>query len=89
MKSYKGSKWAIVKEEFWMEGAACEHALCERFHTKNGCPEVRRVEWLIMDIETNERMGDGTAYELRRDAVYALELHFTWLEKTKLLNEGL
>jgi hypothetical protein len=95
MKAYKGSKWAIVKEEWWIEGAACEHGLCERLHTdrrtgKRTCPDVRRVEWLIMDIETNERsnIDSGSAYALRRDAVYALELHFTWLEKTRLLEKA-
>jgi hypothetical protein len=75
MKAYKGSKWAIVKEEWWIDGAACEHALCEKFHSKNGCPEVRRVEWLILNIETNNRLGMGEAYALRRDAVKELEWH--------------
>ena len=81
MKAYKGSPFAIIKDEWWMEGAACEHALCEKFHSKNGCPEVRRVEWLILEIATGKRMGWGDAYQLRRDAVSALEAHLIWMEK--------
>ena len=73
MTPYKGTPFAIVKEEWWMDPDACEHPLCERLHTKNGCPEVRRVEWLVMEIATGQRIGNGEAYELRRDAVKALD----------------
>lgn len=83
MKAYKGSPFAIIKEEWWIDGSACEHALCEKFHSKNGCPEVRRVEWIIIDIARCSRMGYGESYELRRDAVAALELHLAYLENIK------
>jgi len=72
MKSYKGSEFAIVKDEFMQDNLECEHALCERFH-KNGCPEIRVVQWLIINLKTNDRFGRGEAYELRRDAVAVLD----------------
>lgn len=72
MKAYKGSKYAIVKDEYWADPSCCDHALCWKFHTK-GCPEVRRVEWLILNIETGDRAFNGEAYELRRDAVSHLD----------------
>lgn len=84
MKAYKGSPFAIVKEEWWSDPAICDHALCERFHKKNGCPEVLLSEWLILEIATGERMGYGDAYELRRDAVAALELHLSYLAKMEV-----
>lgn len=74
MKAYKGSQFAIVKNEFIQDNLECDHALCERFH-KNGCPPYKVVEWLIIDLRTNDRMGIGEAYDLRRDAVSALEYH--------------
>jgi hypothetical protein len=72
MKAYKGSKYAIVKDEYWADPSCCDHELCWKFHTK-GCPEVRRVEWLIISIETGERAFLGESYELRRDAVSHLD----------------
>lgn len=84
MKAYKGSPFAIVKDEWWMEGAACEHGLCERLHSKNGCPEVRRFEYKIIEIATGNRMGMGDAFQLRRDAVAHLEAHLIWMEKMGL-----
>lgn len=72
----KQSQWAIVKQEWWVDGTVCEHPLCGQFHTdrrtgKRNCPEVRRVEWIIQDTKTLKRMGD--AHTLRRDAVRELE----------------
>jgi hypothetical protein len=72
MKSYKGSQFAIVKDEFIQDNMECEHALCERFHQK-GCPPIRVVQWLIIDLKTNDRFGRGEVYELRRDAVEVLD----------------
>lgn len=75
MKPYKGSPYAIVKDEWWMDPDACDHPLCERLHSKNGCPAVRRVEWLIIEICSGDRFDLGDAYALRRDAVRVLEEH--------------
>ena len=72
MKPYKGSQFSIVKDEFIQDNMECEHALCERFH-RNGCPPIRVIQWLIIDLKTNDRFGCGEAYELRRDAVAVLD----------------
>ena len=76
MKSYKGSQFAIVKDEFMQDNLDCEHPLCERFHQK-GCPPIRVVQWLVIDLKTNDRVGRGEAYELRRDAVEVLNNHLS------------
>jgi len=97
MKAYKGRKYAIIKDEYWADPSCCDHELCWKFHTK-GCPEVRRVDWLIINIETGDRAFNGEAFELRRDAVSHLEWRLRDEEKDKALaklktllenNEGL
>lgn len=81
MKAYKGSPFAIVKQEWWSDPSICDHPLCEKFHKKNGCPEVLLSEWLILEIATGKRMGFGDAYQFRREAVATLEAHLIWMEK--------
>jgi hypothetical protein len=82
MKPYKGSKYAIIKDVYWADPSCCDHELCWKFHTK-GCPEVRRVDWLIINIETGDRAFNGEAYELRRDAVSHLDFQLAQEEKAK------
>ena len=61
-----------VKNEWIM--TECEHLLCERLH-KNGCPEVKRVEWFIADASTGLRtdVSDLSGlYDRKREAVEAI-----------------
>lgn len=82
MKSFKKSDFAIVKDDFMQDNVECDHGLCYKFHTK-GCPPIRVIQWLIIDLKTNDRFGRGEAYELRRDAVAVLN---DYLEKNSNSN---
>lgn len=81
MKPYRDTPFAIINNTHWMPAAACEHPRCHIIHEKNGCVEVERVEWVIVDIATGERMGDGEAFPSRRAAVVKLEEHREWLQR--------
>lgn len=61
-----------VKDEWVMQ--ECEHPMCERFH-KNGCPQVKRVEWFIADSSTGLRTDINYLsglYDRKRDALEAI-----------------
>lgn len=65
-------KFVAVKDEWFMQ--ECEHAMCDRFH-KNGCPEVKRVEWFIAEAATGLRtdISDLSGlYDRKRDAQEAI-----------------
>lgn len=68
----KKNKYIVVKEFYGVD--ECTHSLCHKFHT-NGCPEIIRSEWIIIDTETGERgnLEYSNSYDLKRDAINAIK----------------
>lgn len=95
-------RYKVVKEMWTPDGMDCEHPLCESIHkpyherTRHfpywfcNKPMAERTEWGINDTETGKHITvDGeTRFDLKRDAVKALEWHLNPLNPRGIQREA-
>lgn len=81
--------YKVIKQMWTPDGMECEHALCDPlhkpYHKRHGLgwycdkPMAERTEWIIVDTATGEPLliNGELRYDLRRDAVKALNEHIS------------